>query len=149
MKKVFVIVFILTSIFLNAQKSNIETSKIGFNVNFGKNSTRLVNYVENLAIKKDYETIKTLILSEDTSKQFLGVAICENLEKLNLISLSDENKNRIKVIYESEEKVSFLIGCKGSTRTLKELLNKEDNHLLRIITNEWFEKKIKTKLVDN
>ena len=149
MKKLFVIVLVFFSVTMNAQKPNVEILKIGFHTNFGANPTKYIIYVEDLIINEDYEAIKKLIQSENSSKQFIGVVICENLKDLNLVSFSDEYKVRIKEIYESKEKVPILLGCKASNVALKELLNREERHLIRIQVDEWLEKILKTEMVEN
>ncbi len=140
MKKILVIFLALITFSLNAQNSNAETLKISFS-GFNGNTTKFVSVVRDLIINKDYEEIKGFLFSESSSKHFLGAVVCEKLEALNLISLSEEYKMRIKEIYQSDEIVYFRMGCKGSISTLKELLNsEEEEHLLSVQADEWIEK---------
>jgi hypothetical protein len=135
-----VLIFILLTLTTRCVfgQDNVDKKKmVGFGCYFAGQPTKTVEEVTELLFKKKYKTISELLKSGHGGEKFLATVSLEKLAALGQYELSANEKEQIKKIKASGEKVSVCSGCTYfETVSLKEMFS-EDNFLG---SNWWIEK---------
>ena len=138
MKKLFLILFCFGSLSLIAQSEAIKTRDsitIGFycgisgvKSSFVKDFEQKILNISNFNDLKNNLELKSI---KDGSHIFLTIIICQELEKQNLISLSQEEKQKIDKLSQSPVPLFLCEGCFRDTTSINSVINnkKEDSFI--------------------
>lgn len=117
---------------------------VGFGCGFAGVQSPSVKKVSKLLDKKKYNAIIQLLDSDNNAEQFLAVVVCEKLNELNIVNLSEELIEKISLVYNSKFVVPVCSGCMYWDRlTVGKML--ESEHHMRILANYWLENKFKSE----
>lgn len=135
-----VLIFILLTLTTSCVfgQDNVDKKKmVGFGCYYAGQPTKTVEEVTELLLKKKYKTISDLLKSGHGGEKFLATISLEKLAAFGQYELSDNEKELIKKIKTSGDKVSVCSGCTYFEKvSLKEMFS-EDNFLG---SNWWLEK---------
>jgi hypothetical protein len=111
MKHTLYIILLLfsTSIFFGQEVD--EKSMIGFACSVGGEQSETVKKFSILLAKKKYQRTVKFLNSKNVAEKALAAFVCEKLNGLKKITLTEEDLKRIKNIKESEDLVSVCSGC--------------------------------------
>ena len=146
MKKVLItLLFIIGLVFnANAQSKIDFNQMVGFGCGFAGEPSTIVQTVSNLIDTEDYLKIVQLLDSENNAEKFLAVVVCEKLSELNKIKITNDQKEKISSIHNSDALVSVCSGCTyWDQLTLKKML--VNNNPMRVSANYWIESKFTKK----
>ena len=127
----------LTTSFLSGQDNVDKNKMVGFGCYFAGQPTKTVDEVTELLLKKKYKAVSDLLKTGHVGEKFLATVSLEKLAALGQYELSDNEKELIKRIKTSDDKVSVCSGCTYFYKvSLKDMFSK-DNFLG---SNWWIEK---------
>lgn len=133
---IFILLTLTTSLVFG--QDNVDKKKmVGFGCYFAGQPTKTVDEVTGLLLKKKYKAISNLLKSGHGGEKFLATVSLEKLAAVGQYELSDNEKELIKKIKISGDKVSVCSGCTYFDKvSLKDMFS-EDNFLG---SNWWIEK---------
>jgi hypothetical protein len=133
---IFILLTLTTSLVFG--QDNVDKRKmVGFGCYFAGQPTKTVEGVTELLLKKKYKAISDLLKSGHVGEKFLATVSLEKLAALGQYELSDNERELIKKIKISGDKVSVCSGCTYFDKvSIKEMFS-EDNFLG---SNWWIEK---------
>ena len=144
MKRIVIAFIFIIGISISGNtQSNVDIDEmVGFGCYEEGRQSRPVEKISILIEKGKYNSIIKLLDSENNAKKYLAVIVCEKLAELNKLTLSQDLKEKIEVIYKSNGIVSVCSGCTYWDKlTLKNMLDKENE--MRISADYWLNYKFK------
>jgi len=143
MKNILTFLFAISLISIGKAQSGVNHNEmIGFSCYFSGDPSKTVQKISQLIDKEKYKSIVKLLDSDNNAERFLAVVVCEKLNELKKLTLTQKLKEKIAEIYNSNEIVSV---CSGSSYSgnlaLKKVLEKENN--MRILASFWLDNKFK------
>ncbi len=102
-----------------------------------------IRQISDLIDTGNFDSLKTLLNSEDASLKYLSVKICEYQVKKNKLFLSPKEKDSIELAMRSDEKIEYCSGCTiRQVYTLTELFS-DDTIELNKSLNYWIKRTVK------
>lgn len=119
---------------------NYDTTRysiIGFAYSKSATRSESVKIIDNLVRKGDFDSIKSLLNSSNSSLKYLAIKVCEYKSEKNKIQLNQSDKALIELAKQSDEKIEYRSGCTvRKIYSLKELFADPKNEINRKI-NQW------------
>jgi len=119
---------------------NSDTTKyniIGFAYSKSAIRSESVKIIDNLVRKENFDSIRSLLNSSNSSLKYLAIKVCEYKSKKNIIQLSQSDKALIGLAKQSDEKIEYRSGCTiRKVYSFKELFADPKNEINRKI-NQW------------
>lgn len=132
---IFILLTLATSCIFG---QDIDKKKmVGFGCYYAGQPTKTVEEVTELLLKKEYKTISDLLKRGHGGEKFLATVSLEKLAALGQYELSEDEKELIKKIKTSSDKVSVCSGCTYFDKVSLKKIFSEDNFLG---SNWWIEK---------
>lgn len=126
-------------------ENNIDSSSNVISFGYGK-AGRIsdpVLVIGNLIRNKDYNSIRTLINSDNPAIKYLAILTCLTLDKKGIIELDKIELGIIELIKNSQSVVKYWSGCTiKDTFTIQQLFQEEKNTVNKSINN-WLKRQIK------
>ena len=140
MKPVLIFILLILTTSCVFGQDNVDKKKmVGFGCYYAGQPTKTVEKVTELLLKKKYKSISDLLKTGHGGEKFLATVSLEKLAALGRYELSDSEKELIKKIKASDDKVSVCSGCTYFGKvSLKDMFS-EDNFLG---SNRWIEKTV-------
>ncbi len=140
-KQLLNIVFIITSLTVNAQHDwdsrSWNKKSIGFGCGATGSMTKPVINIMHPFCNQDFDEIRSMLNSAVPANKFLAVFLLEQLNKNKELELTDTELEKIDKIKSSNEVVPVCAGCTYFTEEpLNKLLNQ--NHQMYEIAKNWF-----------
>jgi predicted peroxiredoxin len=125
---IFILLTLTTSCVFG--QDNVDKKKmVGFGCYYTGQPTKTVEEVTELLLKKKYKTISDLLKSGHEGEKFLATISLEKLAVLGQYELSDNEKELIKKIKTSGDKVLVCSGCTYFDKVSLKKMFSEDNFL--------------------
>ena len=126
---------------LEGQSKMSPEEILGFSCGFGGAETEVVKKTSSLLAKNDFNSIITLVDSNNNANLFLAIIIVEKLNNLKKIEISEELNQKILAAYNSNKMVAVCSGCTyWDFVSLKTLLDRNNTHHMKESTDIWLDK---------
>jgi hypothetical protein len=138
MRPVLIFILLTLTTSLASGQDNVDKKKmVGFGCYYAGQPTKTVEKVTELILNKKYKAISDLLKSGHGGEKFLATVSLEKLAALGQYELSDIEKELIKTIKTSGDKVSVCSGCTYFDKVSLKKMFSEYNFLG---SNWWIEK---------
>ncbi|PWJ32689.1 hypothetical protein BC781_1193 [Sediminitomix flava] len=124
------------------------TGLVGFGCSYDGMSSDEVMSLENLIWDKRFNEIALLLNSKNTANRFLSVITIEKLIEEGLYSANESELETIEDNYKSNLYTNTCSGCTFFEKaSLQELLNSDNEHLIRRQAILWLKQRINRKFI--
>ena len=136
-KEFFITFFMFLTFYCNSQFKDYNNT-IGFTCGGSGSLTPILNRTYQMIKDKNYNTLKTFLISNNASENFIGVVICEKFKEKGILLLTEKEIEKILKLYKSNKKVEVCDGCgEGDLVKLSTLLFNKDKSKIREEFELW------------